>query len=526
MHRSAFVRFILHTVWVIRSYITKPQWRRLHPLLTHPKIVALEIVLIGFWLLVGRGDDPEFVTLIWSAEPYQISDDYFGVAIDAAMLTNGEWWSNSDAPPRPLDFSDPQLQRWTQLLAPDWIRLGGTEADKLWLAEVDEDSPAAPLLPKPLFNDFLNFVENMDAKPFITASTGPLTRKDGQWQPEQLQRLLNWIPDSFNGKIEFGNEPGAHWLIFGREHQIRFDQLADEYREARAMTQQQGIELAGPANAFWPEIGEPLKQLFGSSKHFLKAGANPDIFTWHYYPTQSSRCTVKTENADWDGLLDVETLREFEKRNLIVKQWLKQYSPNSKLWLGETGPAQCGGKAKLTDRFGASLWWLSHLGIAARYGNETIIRQSLVGGDYALLRYNQGYSPNPDFWASVLWQQNMGSVGYPVVDTHGALRAFAHCHATTKGVMAMVIVNQTNQAVQISLPQMQAGRFLDVTSFERTSRHTLVNGLLADALDWQARDLPWLASSDWRALPPYSYRWVQIQGIDACASQIHIADNQ
>jgi heparanase 1 len=332
--------------------------------------------------------------------------------------------------------------------------------------------------------------------------------------------MLNWLPEDFNGKLEFGNEPGAHWLIFGRHHQIRFDQLAEEYRQAQSITHKRSIDLAGPANAFWPEIGEPLKQLFGSSKHFLKAGAHPDVFTWHYYPTQSNRCGVKTEGADWDGLLDTETLREFEKRNLIIQRWLKQYSPNSIQWLGETGPAQCGGKARITDRFGASLWWLSHLGIAARYGNQTVIRQSLMGGDYALLRYNQGYSPNPDFWASVLWQQNMGPIGFPVVETGGSIRAFAHCHASLAGVMSIVLINQTDRSVQVNLPQMQAGRFLDVSSYELSSRYTLVNDVLADALDWANGNLPWYSADNWHALAAHSYRWVQIYEVRQCGAQI------
>ena len=515
MRRPAILRFILQLTWWIRSYLTKPQWRRLHPLLTHPKIVALEVLIIGIWLFVGRGDDPQQVILLWKDEPYEVSDAFFGVAIDAAMLTDGEWWANSDAPPRPLDFTNPELRRWTKLLAPHWVRLGGTEADKLWLPKADEPTPEAPLLPRSLFDQYLAFVNDVGARAFITASTGPLTRRENQWQPDQLERLLSWLPADFNGVLEFGNEPGAHWLIFGRRHQIRFDQLAAEYRQAHALTQARGIPLAGPANAFWPEIGEPLKQIFGSSKHFLKAGANPDIFTWHYYPTQSSRCGVKTERANWEGLLSTETLREFEKRSLIIVRWLKQYSPDSIQWLGETGPAQCGGKAAITDRFGASLWWLSHMGIAARYGNKTIIRQSLVGGDYALLRYQQGYSPNPDFWASLLWQQNMGPVGFPVAETGGTLRAFAHCHVSRDGVMAMVLINQNDRAVLIDLPQMQQGRFLDGSSYELASRYTLINGVLAEVLDWRGH-LPWYSIEHWNALPAYSYRWVQIENIAQC----------
>jgi heparanase len=516
MPGSSIIRFSLRNICRLHRYLTSVEWRRLPPLLTHPKIVILELLLLGLWLLTGHGDDSESMTLVWTDKPVEISDAFFGVAIDAAMLTDGEWWSNSDSPPRPLDFNNPQLIRWTRLLAPDWVRLGGTEADKLWLTQAAEVTPNAPELSRNKLNQFLNFVSRIKARPFISISTGPLTRSNGQWQPEQLQRLLQWLPQDFNGALEFGNEPGAHWLIFGRTHQIAFEQLADEYQQARRLTHAHNIKLAGPANAFWPEIGEPLKQLFGSSKDFLTAHANPDIFTWHYYPTQSSRCGVKTEGASWDGLLSIETQREFEKRSIIIQRWLKQYAPQSHQWLGETGPAQCGGKAMLTDRFGSSLWWLSQLGSAAKYGNETVIRQSLVGGDYALLGYRQGYSPNPDFWASLLWQQNMGAVAFPMAETDGGLRAFAHCHPNRNAVMSVLLVNLNNHNVRITLPQMQSGRFLDVTSYQLSSRYTLINGVIAASLSWEEASLPWIQADQWRDMPAYSYRWVQVDGAEQC----------
>lgn len=517
MSRRSFSKITLHALWVIRSYLTKPAWRRLHPILTHPKIIALEVVLLTAWLLIGRGDQPQSITLVWTHERYEVSEDYLGVAIDAAMVTNGEWWENSDSPPRPLKFNEPSLLRWSKLLQPAWVRLGGTEADKLWLAEPSEASPDVPILKRALFEDYLQFTRDIGARPFVTVSNGPVTRVDNAWQPFQLERLMTWLPPSFNGHLEFGNEPGAHWLIFGRQHQIGFNQLAEEYQQARSLTQSQGVKLAGPANAFWPEIGEPLKQVFGSSKDFLEAGANPDIFTWHYYPTQSSRCGVKTEDANWDGLLDVATMREFEKRNRIIARWLRQYSPNSEQWLGETGPAQCGGKARLTDRFGASLWWLSHLGIAAQGGNQTVIRQSLMGGDYALLRYNDGYSPNPDYWASLLWLRTMGPKGFRVAETDGEIRAVAHCRKNRPGELSMVVVNLSNQAVNVSLPQAQQGQFIDVTSNALNSRFTFIQDQLAEVLDWTSIEfLPWQPIDNWPKMAAHSYRWVFVRGVESC----------
>lgn len=513
----ALIRKPMRGMWHLRMYLVSSRWRRLHPLVTHPKIVAAEIALLAFWLLVSRGDEPDAVTLLWTNDHYEVSERFLGVAIDAAMLTDGEWWEGSDSPPRPLDFRYGNLLEWATVLSPGWVRLGGTEADKLWLN--NNDAPASvSVLDRPRLQQFLAFVDALGAKPFVTVSTGPATRLEGQWQPDQLIRLLSWLPEDFDGNLEFGNEPGAHWLIFGRQHQVGFDQLAREFNQAQRLVNAYQHELAGPANAFWPQLGEPLKRVFGSSREFLEAGARPDIFTWHYYPTQSRRCGVRTEAADWRGLLGLNTLKEFERWARTVGRWVQRESPDSILWLGETGPAQCGGVAELTDRFGASLWWLSHLGVAAQTGHQVVIRQSLVGGDYALLSYlDGGYSPNPDFWASVMWQQLMGPRGFRVADSGGPIRALAHCHPSEPNTLTLLLVNLLDHQVTVSLPQMANAEFIDVTSPELTSRLVFIESQIPHVFDWaNSGSLPWQPVSNWRPLPPHSYRWTKVSVADRC----------
>ena len=150
-------------------------------------------------------------------------------------------------------------------------------------------------------------------------------------------------------------------------------------------------------------------------------------------------------------------------------------------------------------------------------GNQTVIRQSLVGGDYALLGYRDGYSPNPDFWASLLWQRTMGSRGLRVAGSDGLIRAVAHCHPEQAGVLSMVIVNLTDQSVAIALPQVQQATYIDVTSTSLGSRYTLVDDRLAETLNWQdIASLPWRSWSAAPELAGYGYRWLQVADVDAC----------
>ena len=472
--------------------------RRRHPL-------AAAFVIVTVWMLFAQEDAPSDLVINWGFDSGETSPDFLGVAIDAAMLTGGDWWSGDNHLPRPVDLTDPDLVRWSRVLSPAWVRLGGTEADRLWW-QADGENVAEPNLNRADLDAFLGFVDRIKARAMITASTGPRVRRDGAWQPDQLHRLVNWLPDDFDGVLEFGNEPGVHWLMFGPRHQFGFEQYTREYQQARAMVGD--IPLAGPANAFWPEVGEPLRALVGTSRTFLESGIEPDIFTWHYYPTQSDRCTVRTEGAEWESLLDRETVDEFTRQARRVRGWIDRYSPQTRLWLGETGPAQCGGEDRLTNRFGSSLWWLTHLGIAARTGQQTVIRQSLMGGDYALLAYRRNYSPNPDYWAQVLWQRLMGPEWLTPTGHSGPIQAYAHCHPTQTGTLTLLTVNLGDRPVTLSLPAGEPLRGLTVTSLALDSRLVQIEGHLPETLDWQQPNpLPWRHINPQTTQPPHSYRF-------------------
>jgi heparanase 1 len=481
----------------------------------HPRWLTAALVLILFGLVWAPARTPTTLYLSVGSERGETSADFVGVAIDAAMLTGGDWWTDLDGPPRPLDMTDADLLRWSRILAPAWVRLGGTEADKLWWLSPEDTAAINPWLDRDDLTGFLSFTRAIGARPMITTSTGPRVREDGEWQPDQLQRLLDWLPETYNGVLEFGNEPGAHWLMFGLSHQFGFDQYTEEFAQARLLTGP--IPLAGPANAFWPEIGEPLRPLVGSSRTFLENGANPAIFSWHYYPTQSSRCRVRTEGAEWESLVDIEAVAEFSRQASRVRDWVDRYSPDSELWLGETGPAQCGGVDQLTNRFGSSLWWLTQLGTAARTGQDKVIRQSLVGGDYALLAHRTRYSPNPDYWAQVLWSRLMGPRWFAVRGSGPVIQAYAHCDPTIPGILTLLTVNLTPVPITLMLPDNRPRPTLTVTSPALDSRYVQVEGQWPETFDWQAASpLPWKLHENLEPQPGHSYRFTRLEAPGQC----------
>ena len=63
------------------------------------------------------------------------------------------------------------------------------------------------------------------------------------------------------------------------------------------------------------------------------------------------------------------------------------------LWISETGSAWGGGAPGLSDRYLAGFLWLDKLGVAAQHGVSLVVRQSLYGGQYAMLDAHM--MPNP-----------------------------------------------------------------------------------------------------------------------------------
>ena len=128
--------------------------------------------------------------------------------------------------------------------------------------------------------------------------------------------------------------------------------------------------------------------------------------------------------------------------------------------LGETSSAYDGGAPGLSASFASTFGWVDKLGMSARLGLKRVMRQELccVGpaDSHALLADN-GRSPTPDFWATVLWKRLMGSRVLAVRgdDVAGrTVRVYAHClarvpHRRFAGGVALAVINLRNSSVAL-----------------------------------------------------------------------------
>jgi len=223
------------------------------------------------------------------------------------------------------------------------------------------------------------------------------------------------------------------------------------------------MRLAGLATAFWPVMGEwrsftaPVLQ---------RVGRSLDIVTWHYYPTQSDRCPFATRRARAGELPDAGERADVERWADQVESAAHASAPQAAVWLGETGSAQCGGEAGLSNSYADALWWLDELGRMARRGEGVVVRQTLAGSDYGLLD-EQALQPNPSYWASWLWRSFMGDrvIAVTATPSSGGVRAYAHClrdpgeavREADDGAVALLLENlDAAQTVTVDLPAAAA----------------------------------------------------------------------
>ena len=406
-----------------------------------------------------------FISLNSFALQVEVSDEvignthplYLSYAIDTAQIVGGKWWDdNGQSNQAPLDLKHPSLVQWTKELGPAFLRIGGSEADKVFIDFKDEyqrpPKNFKSLLKAKQWSDLQTFLKATQHKLFFTINAGPGVRKKGNWQNTEFQKLLDHIEERKDPMpiFELGNEVNAFWIFYGPFKHVFPKQYAKDYVMAREyLRSYSDLPLAGPSYAIWPILGEPLGFLFGSMRSILKRTPNMDILSWHFYPTQTKRCGVAVRSSKFKNFLKPKVLDEVQKVAKKLIKWKKKYNPDTEIWMSETGPAQCGGQKGLNDRFINSFWWLDQLGTLAKLEHKVVIRQTLIGSDYGMIRFPK-LERTPDYWASMLWKKYMGQKVLKVNHKNKFLRIYAHCSPI--GGTSVLAINLQNQKSLLEFP--------------------------------------------------------------------------
>ncbi|CAN1313950.1 Heparanase-like protein 1 [Linum perenne] len=114
-------------------------------------------------------------------------------------------------------------------------------------------------------------------------------------------------------------------------------------------------------------------------------------------------------------------------------------------WVGESGGAYNSGGKDVSHTFANGFWYLDQLGMTSTFGHKAFCRQSLVGGNYGLLK-SDTFTPNPDYYGALLWHRLMGTgVLRTIHDGSPYLRAYTHCSKKNPGV-TMMLINMSNSS--------------------------------------------------------------------------------
>ncbi len=357
-----------------------------------------------------------------------------------------------------MNLQHAQLSHLVRMLGPSYLRVGGSEADKIHYLTESVDAQQGLLLSQGMWDDLHTFVREHNLKLAFTFKYGLFKRRQqGEWQGTELQALLQYsVAQGFEIDVcELGNELNAYWAFYGLRSQPVVKDLVSDYQTFAETVRcyYPNIKICGPGSAFWPRLGEAIRPLTNITPKFLSAlDMQLDIVDWHYYPFQSERSPVRTRLATMKRTMSARSFNTFSVYGKRLQLLRDRFQPQADIWTGETGSAQCGGQPKLSDRFCSCFWWADQLGQGGLLGQKVMVRQSLVGGDYGLID-RQTLLPRPDFWLSWLWVQLMGERVYKLQCGDRSVRAYCHSDSSGYG-HCMLLINTSGRAKKLSLSSL------------------------------------------------------------------------
>ncbi len=425
-----------------------------------------------------------------------VSPEYLSFTLDTSQLVGGKWWnpkadkveSGSGTFHAPVfNFNRQKLDTLVSALTPAYLRIGGSEADKVFYDMNSESEYVHPenvpgeyhqTMTRSQWDNLNAFVKRNRLKFVFTLNSGPSARDNNNaWNPQNTESLLRYSKEKGYqiDVLELGNEHNLFWYIYGLNSIVKPEQYHQDILTLKQTAEQYypQARIGSQGSAIWPVLGELLGAFFGFYKDMIKlSGDDVDIIAWHYYPQQSRRGPFASRKAHPARLLEPENLDEAKYWATVFTELRDKHAPGRPIWLGETGNAQFGGEPGVSDTYIGGLWWLDQLGLLAENGVDTVFRQTLAGMNYGMMD-PVTLELNPDYWNSVLWKKLMGTEVYEVNTRDGSsakVRIYAHNSRSKAGVTVLMINLDHQKQARISFKDLN---FKDMSLFEITTTDVL-----------------------------------------------------
>lgn len=367
-----------------------------------------------------------------------------------------------------LDFASPKLRALVSAMAPAFLRIGGSlDKDVVYAVPgsgVAYNSTGCPL---PLCMnasrwDELHAFANATGVRVVFGLSYPTNGTAGVWNSSQAEALMRYsrARGYDTSTTLYGFELGEELTSY-KENTSAFAAYTRAYHECAALMRStwpaDRPRLQGPCPGMsWPQLATWMPA-------FLRGTAGAlDTVVYHSYnqiepePPRALYLNLTCPAgapAQQHGVAAGATGWQAAAMRGYAR------AAGLPLWLGEGGDHNGGGGGTFAGTFVDSFYYLDALGVLSEQNHSAFGRQTLVGGNYELLRCSGGevdgagcdFEPNPDYWVALLWRRLMGQRTLAVMpasvvaggdagdasDTSD-LRLHAHCAASRQpGAVAL-----------------------------------------------------------------------------------------
>ncbi len=120
-------------------------------------------------------------------------------SIDISVLAGGFWWEGSNGVRRglgtlrvpPLQLNSRKLDRLVQNLGSVYLRIGGSEADKIHYFDAPRDEPDSLVLTRHMWDSLNQFVQRNNLKLVFTVKYGLFKWKlQGDWHSSEMEKTF------------------------------------------------------------------------------------------------------------------------------------------------------------------------------------------------------------------------------------------------------------------------------------------------------------------------------------------------
>ncbi|MGO4515171.1 hypothetical protein AB4Y89_05230 [Terriglobus sp. 2YAB30_2] len=439
--------------------------------------------------------DPRFVS--YNVEAVEVTGGRFwapfkSLSKDAAPLAPGEFGGIRDTnEPRfkyrpPIDLSNAKLRKLAAALGPAYVRVSGSWRNSTYFQDDDQPAMKTPpagfqgVMTRAQWKGVVDFTKAVDGEIVASVATSPGTRNaEGIWTADQAKRWFDYTR-SIGGRIavtEYMNEPtllsiGGAAGHYGAKEYARDSKIFAEFLKKESP----GTIYIGPSGAAegvpqTPDL--PGLKLTPTSALMTEIGPLFDGFSYHVYYTRSHRC-ARDEGTEIKELLTQDWLDRGKVAHAYFTELRDKFLPGKPMWLTETGEASCGGDTWAAE-FVDSFRLLDQFGTLAQSGVKSIMYNTLASSDYGMID-EETYEPRPNYWASLLWKQTMGTRSLdPGLPQTSELRTYAQCMKDSPGGVSVLLLNLSKTNAQTIQVPIDGGRYT-LTSPDLLSKTVLLNG--------------------------------------------------